>query len=142
MVPTVPAGSTWPATLPVTLPVTCPATPPSWASAGVAIAAVPAVRRIRVLRIVNLLRLTGGGVQKERARAAACFIVRLAGGHDDSGPIAGNDDYFQQLDGRFDRARDAPDRRIFAPTDPALPPARKERGLASVRPARRPEQLV
>src|SRR3546814_8661443 len=72
----------------------------------------------------------GGGVQKERARAAACFIVRLAGGHDDSGPIAGKDDYFQQLDGRFDRARDAPDRRIFATKDPALPAARKGRGLA------------
>src|SRR3546814_7181029 len=84
----------------------------------------------------------GGGVQKERARAAACFIVRLAGGHDDSGPIAGKDDYFQQLDGRFDRARDAPDRRIFATKDPALPAARKGRGLASVRPARRRDQLV
>src|SRR3546814_16393496 len=101
MVPTVPAGSTWPATLPVTLPVTCPATPPSWASAGVAIAAVPAVRRIRVLRIVNLLRLTGGGGEEGSREGRVRFHRGLCGRDTRFRPMYGKDQFFTPTTGNI-----------------------------------------
>src|SRR3546814_13702730 len=41
------------------------------------IAAVPAARRMKVLRIENLLRLTG--IRGKRAARAACFIARRRG---------------------------------------------------------------
>src|SRR5690606_28566076 len=107
-----PAGSTWPVTLPVTWPVTCPAALPSWAKAGAAIAALPAARRMKVLRIENLLRLTG--MQEQRTEAAACFIGRRGGARARCAHPAGKAALFQAVGARPAPPTRAADRRIFA----------------------------